>query len=527
MTVVNLAHLALLNAFRNLNRSLLTVSVMAIAAFMLVASLSTERGRTEAFAESYRSYVEADILVYPDWALPDDETLLSVDKRALDRVVLPETFGSPLAYFHPNYYEKGYLSDEPAPDYSLFPSREEMARVIETVLTHPEVVGAEAFRTVPIIGGSLSVADGRGSENPVELRGFLVRPYPGEPGGPGPQAVRLREGRDFGGLAGWVGMVNLRAVVDHWTLKASEEGPAVDMVAGPGGQVVTLLLPRIVPSPSTRGGAPRYDFMNPVSVNLTIVAGYEVPTRVHTWTIVEGKERVPGQEQLYLEAPEILVPRETFDDLLALMGLGPDDPPPAGALAVRLRSQVFVERTASELRELLPGYAVVSVATDSACANRRGWPEQSYESPPEARPDRFALGQPVIPAGTGSVLHYLLFGFAGVLAAGSSTLTVLIRRSEVGILKAIGLRDFEVGGVVLGEVLAASSLGLCIGYVAGEALILPGLLASGVGWSVAGPILGRDFLLTVLMSFGTAVVAAVFPLAVALRVTVMEVLRNE
>jgi hypothetical protein len=514
----------LTNALRNLGRSLLSVVAMALAALMMTASLTVAQGYTPQRAEAYRNFLGGDILVYPAWTWPAEADLESLRPGDLTLSAFSASFGSPLRYFHPNYYTDGYLTTSPqgAPRYSMFESRAEFEATIAVIAAKPNVTAVVPYVGLPVIRATLG---GRA----VFSEDWVVRACPpallagpnGEfppvwadvsrAGGSGTEhGATLKTGRWLTGVEdGLVMIVNYR-------------------VPGMGGdyaldQKIRLTLPRLLPAGAGRP-ARFADPREAVEVELTVVGVYDLPSRVLTW---KDKMGVDQSEQLYWRAPELLVPPKTMEHLLSVLGVGPEDIPPAGALLVSLQNQSQAEATAGEIRRSVSGLSVVSVARETTYANQRRLPEPILRCPLDALPKPPPVGQPVIPAETSGLFGLILFGFAGLLAAGSGTLLVLKRRAEFAILKAIGLRNYEVGLVVVVEAVTLAAVGCLAGFGVGLVGSLPSLLANGVDLGLALAWLGRTFGLVVTTTLGFAVVFSLAPLIRTLRITVMEVVRTD
>jgi hypothetical protein len=552
----NLVYLGIVNSIRNLGRSLLTIAAMALAALMMTSSLTLGEGYTSGRAAEYRAFLGGDVLVYPTWAWPTEEDVANLEPGQARLAVLPPFFGSPLRYFHPDYYGGGYLTTAPggAPTYSMFRSRAALNETLTALQAIPEVESIVPYETAPIVAGRLAVVQetSRGRViSQVSLSGFFVRACPpnllGDAGVETPEALRLVEtnpnpphsvmavaaaGEDKSSKVTWasgvvksggrpvalsdgeilVAVVNRRAVISREDLLSR----MVDL--GLDGQVVRLTLPRIA---SGRSGL-SYDFTNPVTVDIKIVGTYDVFSRLFSWPPARGAR---CWEQLCLEAPELLMPQAGLKRLLEIMGLPPGELPPVGALALRLRDQSKAEAVVPALRKAAPFLSVVTVAREAAFANSRELPETIYEAPPSVRYAR-PLSQPAIPTEAGSLFGVILFGFAGLVAAGNATLLVLTRRTEFAILKAIGLRGYEVALVVMVEVVFLSTLGLLLGFVAGEAGALPIILTNNIGLGSVLRALGRDFGIVAGATLGCSVLFSLVPMLKTLRITVSEAMRG-
>jgi len=156
--------------------------------------------------------------------------------------------------------------------------------------------------------------------------------------------------------------------------------------------------------------------------------------------------------------------------------------------------------------------------------------EQHAERAPSDRRSLLALA--VLAALTSTVTGLLLatinplFGFAGLVAAGNSTLMVLSRRTEFAILKAVGLRGFEIALVVMVEVVALAVVGLLIGFGLAEIGNLPIILTNKIGTRAVVAALLGDFSIVAAATLGCAVVFALIPVSKTLRITVAEAMRG-
>lgn len=552
---MTLIYLGLVNSLRNIGRSLLAVAAMALAALMMTGSLTLGEGYTALRSAEYRAFLGGDILVYPAWAWPTERDVANLEPGSVRVAVLPYHFASPLAYFHPDYYVEGYLTTAPtAPRYSMFSDADQMAALIETASAHPEVTGVVPYTAVPVMSGSLELDAGRGSTR-VPLEGYVLRACPpnlmGDAGAEIPHELRLVsamaippsvtvyhaagmtlsdvmfwepgvsivDGRPLAGTDGDapVAIINRRSVIRREQLNTHA------VVFSQGVQTVRLTLPSIVPGGSASGGTPYYDFGRPVTVDIEVVGSYDVASRLLSWTPMA---EVSQHEQLYMEAPELLLSQAVIERILEAMGLPPGGLPPVGAVALTLTNQTKAAAVSEELRETIRDFSVVSVVQETTYANARHLPEKIYESPVEMRPTPLPLRQPAIPSDAGNIYGILLFGFAGLVAAGNSTLMVLSRRTEFAILKAIGMRGFEIAIVVMVEVATLAFIGLLIGFTTAEIGSLPVLLTNKVGLAAALKGLARDFGIVAAATLTCALVFALVPVRKTLRITVAEAMRG-
>jgi len=547
-------HLGIVNALRNLGRSTMTVLAMALAAFMMTASLTVAEGYTPFRAENYRAFLGGDILVYPGWTWPTGEQMESVagdgsglgeagdpaaggGQSVLRLEALRASFVSPLRYFHPNYYWDGYLTGAAggAPAYSMFGSLSELEAAKALLASHPDVAGVSVYSGAPILAGVVErpgagPAAGSGANQAAGAAlpcGSVLRLCP--------PALLAEPGRETAAKPGADPSLHL-SVADgpglylgagRWLTEG--DGPAAAMVnaaAMPGvqpGARLRATVPALARPPGDAGATTYGDPAQAITLELEVVGTYQLYGRLLHYQI----DRQDYYEALFFDGPEILLAPAAYEGLLAAMGLQAGESPPAGALLVRVADQSRIEATTRELRALLPDLSLITVARELAYANSRGLPEPIRTCPWEHRPHPLPLTQPVIPAGSKVSTGVVLFAFAGLAAAGNSTLLVIGRRKEFAILKATGLRGHEIALVVLVEVLTLGLLGFLAGFGAAELSALPILLTNAVAPVDALGRLLRDAAVVGLATIGASAVFALVPMVKTLSVSVAEVMRGE
>ena len=115
-------------------------------------------------------------------------------------------------------------------------------------------------------------------------------------------------------------------------------------------------------------------------------------------------------------------------------------------------------------------------------------------------------------------------GAAALAVAATSATTVLERRAEVGVMKALGARNMIVGGIFLAEQLMLAVVGGAAGYLLGI------LLARALGQSVFGmPGSPRIILFPVVLGLAAlvAILGSLFPLRRAAHFEPAAILRGE
>jgi putative ABC transport system permease protein len=113
---------------------------------------------------------------------------------------------------------------------------------------------------------------------------------------------------------------------------------------------------------------------------------------------------------------------------------------------------------------------------------------------------------------------------AGLAVAATSATTVLERRGEIGVMKALGATNVLVAGIFLAEQLLLAVVGASIGFVVGA------VLARGLGASIFGtPASPRLILFPVVLGLAAIVALAgsLIPLRRAAHFNPAPILRGE
>lgn len=112
---------------------------------------------------------------------------------------------------------------------------------------------------------------------------------------------------------------------------------------------------------------------------------------------------------------------------------------------------------------------------------------------------------------------------AALAVASTMTVAALRRRREIGLMKALGARDYQVGAIVLGEAASLGFLSGLIGYAVGAAL------AGGLGLAIFGKPFTSPVILAALslvISPLIALAGSILPVRQAVRADAADVLRG-
>ena len=220
-------------------------------------------------------------------------------------------------------------------------------------------------------------------------------------------------------------------------------------------------------------------------------------------SFVEGA----GRDQRTLSAPAIFVSDKTLSEVAALAGY-PDEATYWG-ISVTLKDMSAAENVAALLRREFPDFTVFPAPQLTAAATQRT----------------------AVPAGVPmdmrKVTQGIAFVTAALLSATNLTILMLSRKTEIGILRALGATRWDIACMVLAESVWISLLGALIGSIITQPAILWQLLSNKVGREAVVREVGTGLGRAVAFAAVSAALFGLLPVAKALRVTPAQVLRGE
>ncbi|MEW6522316.1 MAG: ABC transporter permease [Bacillota bacterium] len=456
--------MALSNARRNLNRSLLALVGMAVAAAILTGSVSMESGYPrEAFWE-HRRLVGADILIFTEPAvLPGPSS-----GEELSWMMGLEGHESDLLTFFPAFSHQGYLApaDVRTMDLHHLPGG----------LEHPEVIAVEPFLAMPaffIVPGTTALVPAvlRGRHTLVDAAAWNLHALTPDDDG----AMVCLVNREI--PPGWPDLSRVTALV--------VEVPSV-VAHGPGGTV--------------------YDYTRRHHFTLEVRGTYEFVASA-TDLLARGLDMDSLEEPRYLHSEQIFVPAATLERIFASVG-GTGGFRYVRQLGVRVRSMFLARDVAASLQAELPWARVLTV-------------------PQLVQASWSHTGQMPVTRDATRAFIYLSFALAGMLVTTNMLILVTQRRREIGILKAIGASGGEIILMVLGETVVLATLGSIMGFALVRAFYVLVYLASDVTLARAGLSTLYTAGLVTGLSTVTALAAGVIPAVLASGSTAREVLRHE
>lgn len=509
---MGLSSLVLTNVRRNLARSLLTVIGMGLAALIMTTSLTLSEGYPAAAYGPYREYFSGDIVLFRDklWVRGADVNRSDPGTWRLQYPVAE--LSGPAQMFLPGLRSYGAVG--PAGSARGFFSREHTDAIAAQLLARPDVERVQPYLTLPT---------GRVEFGLNAWSDAYVRAWPEDAAWP-EFAQYISGGRALS--AADEGQLVCLVDSDRARLGKASEGLFPSVVPDVG-STVRVLVPRYIVAAD---GSLALDYLDGRWVELTVVGHYSVPSREASWIdpSAGGDSGPPPAEveQLYLTSPEIFVPWQTVETLLAEVSGGAVDMW-AQALTIRVGSLARVEAMVSEIAAQFPELCPVSVPRLASVANAQWLPEPVYRVPQTEWLAAAPPGQVGEPVRISEAFSVIFFAVAALLAAANGIVLVIERQREIGILKAVGAFSRDVIMMILAEVVMLATIGAVIGFSLAESLAVWNLISNRAGLGAILVSVGIDLAKVLGV---TVIFAVVFGLAPALRttrMTAMEVLRRE
>ncbi|MGE5654985.1 MAG: ABC transporter permease [Bacillota bacterium] len=479
--------LGYLNTARNITRSILAIVSMAVAAVILTSTLTISRGYPREAYRAHRQMIGGEIVGYSlkfSGQLPTVEQSEQLKFWRLENSAL-----SDLPVFHPELFTSGYLAQNQDRPRSFQPAD------IYEIAAQPGVAGLYPYYLMPahtiygpdnefsyqspLRGRSLELdCLGGGLEQNV-VNGLYFTP------------------EDDGRLV---------AVVSSWQpLPKQAESPTV-------GSSITVNIPAI----TYRDGRIDLDFEHSVAKRLDVIGQMELPTRVASSGDLT--------EQLYWHTTEVQIPLATWRALWKEVG-GADYLP--YEMAIHVNDLTFLEDTVLQLNRSFPQFTFVSVPKQAVMAGNRNLIERSYTLPAVAMQATEDVAQSGLPQDLRKPLLVLIYLNAALIVAANMLTAVNERKQEMGILKAVGARSWDIMVMALTEAFLLSVIGATLGFLL--------IRIFGAITQLTNHHSLLRVLWSVVMDYGivigsTALASLLFGLLPALklsRLTAMEVLRND
>ena len=502
------------NVRRNLGRSVLAVLSAALAAMIITAMVALSSGYPAMGYLAPRAFMAADILVYstPHLVQPgafdaaasagsNTEEPWRLVTLSLDQVC-------DLQSLHPELYSHGFLS--PRGQDELAPL--DVADVAERLAGIDAVAGITPSFFLPIRLEFDVPADDGLETRVVSLPEMVMR------------------SRDFQFAADRTSWSFDHLLVSGRVPAAAEATAPVGMLdarltalgyeALPGpGEVVRAYVPAVSIGPD---GSWSFDYVNQTRFDITIVGEYQTPIEVVGWTSPDGATEV---EELFWIAPQLQVPAGYFAQVFAAVSGGAT---PVSALQVGIAAGPFsvIENIAADVQAALPGYSVITVPSQIELAGARGLPSAALRAPFDL------LGSPTfqqvgLPVDLSQAIMIMISLIAAMLLAANMLFLVAQRRREIGILKALGARAWDVGVMILTEALTLNLAGTMFGFLIIRVFATWTLVSNRIPLAEIGRTTLGDLVVVVGAGASAAALFALVPAWQMARLTSLEVLRNE
>lgn len=276
------------------------------------------------------------------------------------------------------------------------------------------------------------------------------------------------------------------------------------------GEKITVHIPAIK---YDSNGKPHFDFTNMLPVELTVKGVFNVMVREVSERTGSGGDAVTVRRPIYWDPQGVLIPEGTWLKLYQMAG-GRN----AGdvsehlslnnQLVIRAEDPLFARDLIRQIKNIDPQVSVMSVLD-----------LDSYT--------RLTMGQGGPALSMDQVFVVLVFAVSGLIVASNMYLSVMKRKKEIAILKALGAGNGAILLMILLEVLLISLAGSLSGYLFVRGFITLILLVNRISLSVIASLSLKSLSVIVGATTGLGVAFGLIPAFKAANLTVMEVLRNE
>lgn len=466
--------LAIVNVWRRLSRSTLTLMAMGVAAAVLTAGLSLSIGIMRYAFYEYRTYYGGDILVFSPGFLGATPVDGGSSEPIESRILHDSGFNS-LLKLYPAFRTEGYLAQRHW-EYAPLPAE----------LLEPNfglgVVEVRRNLTMP------AMVNGR----PIELK------------------------RPLNDLSPFITQGSAPIFSLSGELKVT-----VNAYGGPEVSVGDRLHIEVPAFKIDSRGVPYADFGLPLKTySATVVGKVAWPSRALSWEM----EGALFSEQGYVHSPELYLTETAWRHIWAEQSAGQEYPVLCAALRVKNVSEL--NTVLWQLQRKYPALTILSVPTVAEHVEAHNLLDRFYRAPAELWQRRASIS-PYAPREFGLLSSLLLYLNAGMLLASQMLANVASRRKEIGILKALGARQREVVLMILLEALVLALLGATIGFAVVRLAALHQALSNQVSLA---RVLSTAFREMLLVGGLTALISLAFGALPAWRVaklTVMDVFRGE
>lgn len=523
--------LGVTNSLRQLGKNLLLLLTMVLSAMSLTSALSFSQGNTNNSYRFYRQLLGGEILVSPvRWAGQQVSDITSAG--GLQPLKLPRTGLSWLEAYYPELYTDGFLGT-PSGGQQVFDQSQ-----IRSLTEEAAVSGYHLQLQFP---ASLTNVT-RQSNKWITVS---VLPLPASGRLPGLEQLDLSQylnsDQPIALLNAWLPLDGREVAAVAATIRDSDvigqnedKYPTPDEIAQrklqvarnrvrdrmelPGAQdTARLRIPTLRRQPD---GSYLPDYIAACELEVLVLDQVSIPTRQVAFTDDLGNMTA---ETAYLHGGYVWLPPAVWQRVWEQVSAG--DVLPGCNLALAVRNMDDLEQTVRDLQNKYPQFTFVSVADFAYRMETSTIIDRFYRAPQNLyRSGESRLAMPLDLSRLMGVLFYLI---AGMLIASRMLTGAAARRSEIGILKALGARRTDIATMVLSEALLIAAIGTSIGFLL--------VRAGGMIIEIGNHVPWQTVLTRTVQEYGAVggvacLVVLVFTLLPALRLsnlTVMGVLRGE
>lgn len=480
----------ILNAWRNLDRSLLAIVSIAIAAAFMTNAVVYSRGYPKRKDAQYRALIGGEISAYSinfNLSSPDEDVLWQYQEFAAAQ-------NTDLAWMMPELAKEGYVST--INDNTFFDEE-----TITALSELPYITGVYPRYQMP----ALSCSDFGVWSTPLRGRDLALDAQQTTPLSDYITQGRWFNREDEGGLVAVV------CTQQHYP--PGQHNAAV-------GDILRLNIPRIVQV----GESYRYDYNNPIHTELSVIGTLDAVSRQVSW--YGNKEY---RTDIAIVSDEIHIPLTTWQGIWQKAGGAEYVPQQLGLM---LEENSYLEDAALELRLAFPEVSFYSVP-QMVRRNTNLFTMESMERPlvdpflAERVARRNEPEQAVLVQDLRLPLTILIFLNAALVVASHLLIIAAGRAREIGILKSIGATRKDIVESVLGEALLLSIIGGLSGFLFFRIPAVLNQLTNGVSFAGIATSFLSDMALTVGLACACSILFAMIPALWTTRFSVREILQGD
>lgn len=465
--------LGLTNSLRQLGRSLLVLLGMTLSAMSLTSALSYSQISTKDSYQFYRQLLGGEILVSPvRWSGQQVSDITS--DTALRPMRLPKTGLSWLEAYYPELYQDGFMGTADSYTAQVIPLES-----LQQLIAEPGISGhnlqyqfpasmtnathqTEKYINVTVL--PLPESDRLAELLQMDLKEFLPYLQSGQPFAV-VNSHQIIQDEDVRKIADTIpdaavtsDLEEVRPTPDQIyerKLSAARSLALAAMELPEQGELARLRIPTLK---ATEDGGFLPDYSQVLMADVPVLSQVSIPTRSITFNDEMGNTMM---ETAYLHGSYVWLSPDLWQELWDRTTVGADVV--SSNLALRVENMAELEQTVLRLQSTYPQYTFVSVA-DFAYRMENGAIIDRFYRVPESW---YQAGETrlAVPLKLGKVIGLLFYLIAGMLIASRMLTGAAARRSEIGILKALGARRRDIAAMILTESLLVTVIGATTGFL--------------------------------------------------------------